>query len=251
MKKTKPSVIVIKLGSALLTDGKGKINREFISEVCRQVAHLMRLGHRVVIVTSGAIASDEHRQRSKNLRAAVGQVKIINIYTQYFDIYGLEVGQGLLTDEQLIGGKTKVTKAVIAEAFREKVVCVINANDVIDSAEIRALAHCADNDVLMSCVCRMINADMAIIAFTKDGVLDDNRRVIHEVRPTDLARIMAFAKGGHKLGHGANGMLTKIKTLGELAAGGTTAILAPGRQENFIIRAFRGEAKFGTKFTAE
>lgn len=241
-------VIVIKLGSALLTDGKGKINREFISEVCRQVARLMRLGHHVLIVTSGAIASDEHNKRTKNLRAAVGQVKILNIYAQYFAVYGLEVAQLLLTDEQIIGGKTGVTKAVIAEAFRERVVCIINANDVIDSKEIRALAHCADNDVLTGYVCRMIGADMVIIAFTEDGVWNNRHRIIHKVRPADLTRVMAFAKGGNKLGHGNNGMLTKIKTLGALATYGITSILVSGKADNFIIRAFLGEANFGTKF---
>ena len=250
MKKNR-LVIVIKLGSALLTDGKGKINRECIAEVCRQVAYLMRLGHHVLIVTSGAIASDEHRHRTKNLRAAVGQVKILNIYAQCFANYELEVAQLLLTDEQLLEGKTAVTQAVISEAFREKVVCIINANDVIDSTEIKALKHCADNDVLTSCVCQMLGADMAIIAFTEDGVWDNDRRIIREVRQADLARVMAFAKGGNKLGHGKNGMLTKIKTLGALAAGGTTSILASGKQENFIVRAFLGEADFGTKFIAE
>lgn len=249
--KTKRLVIVIKLGSALLTDGKGKINRECIAEVCRQVARLTRLGHHALIITSGAIASDQHRHRSDNLRAAVGQPKIMEIYTQFFDAYGLEVAQLLLTDEQLIGGQTKVTKAVISEAFRENVVCVINANDVIDDEETKALKHCADNDILMSCVCRMLGADLVIIAFTEAGVLDNHGQVIPEVRPADLVRVMAFAKGGHKFGHGKNGMLTKIETLGALAADGVTSILAPGKQENFILRAFNHELNFGTKFIAE
>lgn len=249
--KTSQLVIVIKLGSALLIDGKGKINRERIAEVCRQVARLTRLGHHVLIVTSGAIASDEHSNRTKNLRAAVGQVKLLNIYAQYFATYELEVAQLLLTDEQLIGGKTGVTKAVISEAFHENVVCIVNANDVIDSAEINALKHCADNDVLTDCVCKMLGADMVIIAITEDGVLDNDRHVIPEVRQADLARVMAFAKGGNKLGHGENGMLTKIKTLGALAARGVRSILAPGKQENFIIRAYNNEPNFGTKFMAE
>lgn len=246
-------IIVIKLGSALLTDGKGKINRECIAEVCRQVAHLMRLGHHVLIVTSGAIASDEHSNRTDNLRAAIGQPKIINIYSQYFDTYKLEVAQLLLTDEQLIGGEDNITTAekVIREAFCEKVVCVANANDVINSKETDALKYCADNDVLTGYICKMLRADMVIIAFTEEGVLDSEHNVIHEVRQTDLARVMSFAKGGNGLGHGKNGMLTKVQTLGALAARGITSILAPGKEENFIIRAFLGEANFGTKFLAE
>lgn len=251
--KTNQLVIVIKLGSALLTDGKGKINRECIAEVCRQVAYLMRLGHRVIVVTSGAIASDQHLNRSDNLRAAVGQRKLMEIYSQCFDAYRLEAAQLLLTDRELIGDKTSVTntKKVISEAFGEKVVCIVNANDVIDSEEIRALKHCADNDVLASCVCRMIGADLAIVALTEDGVWDNDHNIIREIRQADLARVMAFAKGGNGLGHGENGMQTKIKTFGALAADGIASILASGKKRNFILRAYEGELNFGTKFIAE
>jgi glutamate 5-kinase len=249
--KTKKLTIAIKLGSALLTDGKGKIKLEFISEVCRQVAQLMRLGHRVLIVTSGAIASDEHLHRSKNLRAAIGQGKLISLYAQYFHTYGLQVAQLLLTDEQLTEGKTAVTEAVIQEAFRENVVCVINANDVVASTEIKALEHCADNDVLTGLVCRLIDADLAIIGLAEDGVRDNASNIIRVIHQSDLAQVMTYAKGGNKLGHGENGMRTKIKTLGALAVSGTRAIIAPGKQKDFILRAASGEKNFGTVFLSE
>lgn len=234
-----------------MTDGSGKINRECISEVCRQIAHLMRLGHHVAIVTSGAIASDEHKKRSSNLRAAVGQGKIFSTYATYLATYNIEAAQLLLTDEQLIEGRTKVTKPLIQEAFSEGVVCIINANDVIDSTESDALKYCADNDKLTELVCLMISADLAIIAFNEDGIWDDKKQIIHEVKPSDIKKIKTFASGGNKLGHGDDGMLTKITTLGNLAASGIKSVLAPGRKENFILRAVAGEEKFGTKFLTE
>lgn len=244
-------VIVIKCGSALLTNRQGKINKERISEICRQVAQLSRLGHRVAIVSSGAVASDKNHKRSKNLRAAIGQGKIFSTYANYLATYGLEAAQLLLTDEQLLGGNTDITKSVILEAFQENVICIINANDVIDSAEINALEHCSDNDKLMELVCYLIEADVAIIAFAEAGVLDANRRVIHEIRPSDFQAALLLAKGGSALGHGKDGMQTKIMALNNLAASGTRATLAPGRVENFILRAFAGETNFGTKFLAE
>lgn len=247
----KTLVIAIKVGSALLTDGLGKINNEFIAEVCRQVACLMRLGHHVLIISSGAIASDQHLHRSKNLRAAVGQGKIYSTYDKYLEANGFEAAQLLLTDDQLLAGKTSITKGVIQEAFKEKVVCVINANDVIDSTEINALKYCSDNDKLTELVCRLLEADMAIIAFAEQGVKDDNKNVLHEIRKKDLAKALGFAKGGSKLGHGKDGMHTKITVLGSLSAAGTTAVLVPGHEANFILRAFAGEKNFGTKFIAE
>jgi glutamate 5-kinase len=249
--KTKESTIVIKLGSALLTDGEGKINNEFIAEVCWQVFYLMHKGHRIVIVTSGAVASDEHKNRSKNLRAAIGQGKLLNVYADFFKGYNLEIAQLLLTDDQLLAGRTAVTEKVIREAFQENVVCIINANDVIDSEEIEALKHCADNDILSGLVCRLLNADVLIIAFNEEGIINEKNAIIHEVRKNDLDRVLSLAKGSNHLGHGKNGMKTKIKTLAELASSGTTAILAPGKQKNFIIRAFQNEPNFGTRFIAE
>ena len=60
--------------------------------------------------------------------------------------------------------------------------------------------------------------------------------------------IEKYAKGGNKLGHGSDGMATKIKVLGALAEAGIEATLAPGKEKDFILRAVREEKNFGTKF---
>ena len=241
--------IVIKIGSALLTDDKGRINENFIKNVCRQIAYLINIsGHHVVIVSSGAIGSDEHTNRSNNLRAAVGQVKLINLYAKHFNSHNLEVAQLLLTDDYLDEGKTTITKEVINSAFEENVVCIINANDVIDDKEIKALAYCADNDVLAKLICRLIKADMLIIGFTEFGLKDNDNKIIHEAKPYELDQLLSFAKGGNALGHGENGMLIKIRTLYILARDGIISILAPGQEPDFILRAFDKEKNFGTRF---
>ena len=239
---------MVKLGSALLTNGKGEINESFIADVCEQVSCLITIGHRVLIVSSGAIASDEHTHRSNNLRAAIGQSKLMNIYSKYFHNLSLEVAQLLLTDDYLSEGKTKIAKEVINDAFNEKVICIVNANDVIDDQEIKALKYCADNDVLAKLICRLIEADMIIIGFTEAGLKDNNNKVVHEAKQYELDQLLNFAKGGNELGHGEDGMLTKIKTLWILASDGLTAILAPDKEPNFILRAYNGERKFGTRF---
>jgi glutamate 5-kinase len=242
--------IGIKLGSALLADSKGKIREELIAEVCRQVAQLVRKGHEVFIVTSGAVASDRKSKRSKNLRAGVGQPRIISRYIKYLEVYGIEVAQFLLTDQELTGTGSKTTKATLFEAFKEKVVPVINANDPTNSVELKRLEVCADNDMLFKLVCQLVKADMVIIGFSEKGILDDSKKVLHEVRISELEKILKYAKGGNKLGHGNEGMATKIKVLGFLAEAGIKAILVPGKEKNFILRTVAGEKNFGTKFTA-
>ncbi len=75
--------LVVKLGTSVLTGGSRRLNRAHIVELVRQCAQLHHaMGHRIVIVTSGAIAAGrEHLGypelpatiASKQLLAAVGQ----------------------------------------------------------------------------------------------------------------------------------------------------------------------------------
>jgi hypothetical protein len=49
--------IVAKIGTSSLTDDRGEIRHEAIAKLCGEVAALRHAGHRVVVVTSGAIAA--------------------------------------------------------------------------------------------------------------------------------------------------------------------------------------------------
>jgi glutamate 5-kinase len=245
--------IGIKLGSALLTDGNGGINNELLQEVCRQTAQLVKEGNEVFIVTSGAIACDKKSYRSKNLRSAVGQPRIMHKYVSFLAQYDVDAAQMLLTDEYLLNKKSKqcnLLKGILNEAFRDGVVPVINANDVIDSQEIKALRHCQDNDVMLKLTCLLVKADLAIIGIREQGLLDRESRVIYEVNRKNLDDILSFVKGGSGLGHGKNGIVTKVRSLWELASLGVSPILVSGKEENFILRAVAGEKDFGTRFVS-
>ncbi|EPT8957410.1 glutamate 5-kinase, partial [Cronobacter sakazakii] len=78
--------LVVKLGTSVLTGGSRRLNRAHIVELVRQCAQQHAAGHRIVIVTSGAIAAGrEHLGypelpatiASKQLLAAVGQSRLI------------------------------------------------------------------------------------------------------------------------------------------------------------------------------
>lgn len=240
--------IGIKLGSSLLANNQGKINKSLISKICFQIAKLLKDGHEVFIVSSGAVASDPKKYRSKNLRSAIGQIKIIRYYSEIFNNHKIETAQFLLTDRELIGNNI-VTKKTLFEAFQEKVIPIINGNDAIDSEELRALKICADNDKLFFLTCSLVKPDVAIIGFSQKGLLDNDMKVIHRVRKTDIKKILGYAKKGSALGHGNDGMKTKIEILNKIAKKGIRAILAPGKEKDFILRALANEKNFGTVFT--
>lgn len=243
----------VKVGTSLVVKNNNEINKEFIAELCHQVKTLiLRAGYSVFIVTSGAVHSDPKSHRSKNLRAAVGQPKLMRYYLDYFDAYNIEVGQWLLVDGDLVSGRTRVTRRTISEAFKERIVPIINGNDPVDDEEIMAMEQCADNDKLFKLACKLMKANMAIIGFDSEGVKDDKGNIIREVSHRNFAKVLSCAQGGSGVGHGDNGMRTKIEVLSKLANFGIKSMLAPGKTDNFLIRAINrlqnGKKDFGTLF---
>ncbi len=238
--------IGIKVGSKLLTDGNGKINKEIILRICEQIVELIRKNISVFLVSSGAVACDPHNERSKNLRAAIGQLKLMNLYADCLDLFGVEAAQLLLTDKDLSDGN--LIKRTIEECFKYGVVPIINGNDVVDDTEIRALEKCADNDVLFSLVCKLIKVDIAIICFDKPGILNHQEELIKEVKSLDS--VLPYIKPGNNLGHGSEGMQTKVKVLWNLAQIGIKTRLVSGHVPGFILKAIYTK-DFGTLFKKE
>lgn len=234
-------IIGVKIGSKLIAPGE-KIDERFIAVLCKQIALLVNQDYRVILVSSGAVASDPKTWRSKNLRASIGWPRLLSFYCDKFERLKIEVGQLLPTDVYLIE-KPAVLKRTASEGLRERrVVFVVNANDPMYDKEIKALEECADNDRLFKHFCLLVKADFAVIGFDQPGVWGPNGKIIHRVSQRRLKQTLGYAKNEE--------MKTKIRTLVELAAAGIPARLVPGREENFLRRALSGEANFGTSFIA-
>jgi glutamate 5-kinase len=146
--------LVVKLGTSVLTGGSRRLNRAHIVELVRQCAQLHAMGHRIVIVTSGAIAAGrEHLGypelpatiASKQLLAAVGQSRLIQLWEQLFSIYGIHVGQMLLTRADMEDRERFLNARDTLRALLDNsIVPVINENDAVATAEIKV----GDNDNL-------------------------------------------------------------------------------------------------------
>lgn len=242
-------IVGIKLGSKTLTNGNGVIYESFIEHVCRQIAHLKKQKMKVFLVTSGAVACDPFKNRSKNLRAAVGQKKLLSYYGKHLHEQNLEPAQFLLTDKDLSAPYNSITYEVLAEALKDgKAIPVINANDVVDGKELRALEVCADNDLLFRYVCLLMEADVAVIGIDEIGFCDHTGMKLNFVDRQDYSRISGYIMNGNSLGHGSNGMQVKVDVLFELASHGIYSIMANTRIKNFIIRAVHRDSEVGTVF---
>jgi glutamate 5-kinase len=234
MKKKMPVRVGIKIGSSLLTDGNGIIYIDFITHLCRQITELMERGHEVFLVTSGAVHSDSNKSRLMNLRAAVGMARLINLYSLFLSINKIEAAQMLLTAD--VFRHPQVLKETLEQAFAEKVLPVINYNDVIDNKELSQMNFSADNDNLFKQVCFLVEADVAIIGTKEKGLYDHLGNKVSIVRQSDHSKILKCIKGKSETGYG-DGMRTKTSVLFELSGKGIKTILAPGREPNFVLLA--------------
>ena len=103
--------IVVKVGSALVTnDGRG-LDVEAIERWATQIAELRQMGREVLLVSSGAVAEGVLRlgwaERPKRVfeqqaAAAVGQMGLVEAYETHFRAHGIMTAQVLLTHANLV-----------------------------------------------------------------------------------------------------------------------------------------------------
>ena len=101
-------IIVIKIGSSLLVDENKKIRKKWLSTFAKDVHKLKSKNKKIVIVSSGAIALGciKMNYNKKNLKldksqavASIGQIELMNLFSNTFSKYKLNISQILLTLE--------------------------------------------------------------------------------------------------------------------------------------------------------
>lgn len=242
--------IVIKIGSAVLASEKEfKVDEGVFLNIAEQIKRLKEQEHSVVVVTSGAIASCKNGRYSRALRAAIGQPRLMSLYDDVFDGYGIEICQLLFTHDDLEGKRYQYTRDLLFECLENGVIPIINANDAVSSEELDALKQYADNDVLAQRVALLIGADMVLILTDQKGLVDfDSGEVIGEVSDENgLDGVLKFLVSDRKSTLGQGGMASKIKVAQSLRFNNIEVRILPGKQENAIIDSLSGH-KIGTIF---
>lgn len=229
--------LAIKVGSNLLVDdssGKDEVNFSFIHDLTRQIAELRKRGHRVLLVTSGAVASDRTAHRSKNLRAAVGQLRLMSVYSHCFREHGVhDVGQILVTDHDF--RHPEVFSATVFEAFSEGVQLVVNANDPVNNQELKNMEKCEDNDRLTATAASILKLDFVMFGIDRPGLMRD-KEVVRRVTLAERETVLGYAKGGSQHGHGPEGMRTKLEQIFKLVHLNIDAMLLPAHENDAFLR---------------
>lgn len=247
--------IVVKIGSSSITDSD-VISSAKISKFAADVAELKKSGYEVAIVTSGAISSgagvlqisrNNLSMPEKQALAAVGQAVLMNEYRKCFEKLGYNIGQILLTEDDMRSRKRFLNARNALDAlFTMNVIPVINENDTVTVSEIKF----GDNDTLSAHVFNLIEADLLILLSDIDGFyneLDDPEPVYEIFKITDDIRQRA---GGAGTTHGTGGMLTKVNAAEMIMRFGGFMIIADGKEKNILSKIMSGEKK-GTLFAGE
>lgn len=257
MATNKQQTIVIKLGTSVLTSGTKQIDRSRLVELIRQCAQQHALGHRIIIVTSGAIAAGREYLNypelpqtiaSKQLLASVGQSRLIQLWEQLFSIYKIHIGQMLLTRADLEDRERFLNAQDVLKALLDnQIVPVINENDAVATAEIKV----GDNDNLSALVAILAHADKLVLLtdieglYTADPRSNPNAKLIQEIDSIDDS-LKALA-GDSVSGLGTGGMATKLQAAEVAGRSGIEVVIAAGNRANVIADVIN-EVSVGTRF---
>ena len=211
-------VLVIKLGTAVITDKEGKIDQAVIKKIAAEVAVLSQ-SYYVVLVSSGAVGSGKSFFKNykgsiteRKAAAAVGNPMLIQLYHKYFSKYNITVAQALCERHHFSNRKQFLQlKETFHEFWQNDILPVVNENDLVSNIELKF----SDNDELATLIAIGFDADTLIICTSAGGLLNNDKQVIPYVGKID-ATILGFVNK-EKSSVGLGGMLSKL-TSTKLAA---------------------------------
>jgi glutamate 5-kinase len=257
-----PKTLVVKVGTSTLTRGTGRLSKKHMMEIAQQLAHLHENGNKIVLVTSGAVFAGrevlheskiERSLPAKQMLSSVGQVRLMQIWTELFGIFGIMVGQLLLTRGDFANRQRYLNvRNTLQALLQHHIIPIINENDSVSIQELRL----GDNDNLSALVANLIAADRLILLtdqeglFTADPAFDPKATMIKDVHSIDDA-IFELAGGTKKaLGFGTGGMYTKVEAAHLASKSGIPTVIASSKVPKVIIDIAEGKS-IGTFFHSE
>ena len=239
-------IIVIKIGSSLLVDSNKKVRKDWLSSFAKDIKKLKDKNQKLVIVSSGAIALGCKKMNinKKTIKldksqaiASIGQIELMNLFSQIFKKYKLNISQILLTLEDTEERRRSLNaKRTFENLFDLGFIPIVNENDTIATTEIKY----GDNDRLASRVAQITNADTLILLSDVDGLYTKNPKKFKDAKlikkvddlRKDLKQINI--KGINEYGSG--GMQTKIEAAKICQLAGCSMVIANGLYTNPISR---------------
>jgi glutamate 5-kinase len=252
-----PKLVVVKVGTNVLTNKDNRILGPVLRELVRQISVLYERDIMVVLVSSGsAIAGKEvlgdttikDSSIRRQVYSAVGQPRMMRHYYSIFHDYGMRCAQVLATKRDFDPGKHRENMINCYEGLLSEGVIPI-ANE--DDATSLTMSMFSDNDELASLVAELLDADRLIILSDTDGLYtghpdDEDSRKLNEVKVDQ--KVEQYVKASNKKeGEGRGGMASKLRIAKVTAKKDIPTYIANGKRENVIIDIIDNK-QVGTKF---
>ena len=234
--------LVIKVGSSLLVDDSGDLNRNWLEKLADDVAGLATNGHEILIVSSGAIAIgssvlgiNKQRARLEELQAAAaaGQVQLVHAYQEALRRHKIAAAQVLLTPGDTEDRRRFLNaRRTLGKLIERSVVPVINENDTVATEEIRY----GDNDRLAARIAQLVMADALILLSDVDGLYSadpgSNADAVHIAEVSTIDSDVTAMAGETRSDIGTGGMATKVQAASIATHAGCSTIIASGVIDN-------------------
>jgi glutamate 5-kinase len=235
--------VTVKIGSNVLTKPDGTLDVTRIAHLVDQISFLTKNGIEVIVVSSGAVAAGKtvmsslkksDAVSSRQLWAALGQVKLINRYTDFFNEHGIACAQVLTTKENFSSRAHYLNmKNCIKTLLENEVVPIVNENDTISVTELMF----TDNDELSGLIASMAGSEGLIILSNVNGIYEgvpgiEGSKVIPIISDNGIDPEKSITNEHSRFGRG--GMITKFRIARKVAKGGIGVHIANGTQANIL-----------------
>lgn len=237
--------ICIKIGSNVLTKDNGELDKERIKNIVYQISELQKQGYECLLVSSGAVAIGRGKIKiddkadtvsARQVWSSVGQVKLLNIYSDYLSKHELDCAQVLVTKQDFRTREHYLNmKSCLNALLSNGVIPIINENDAIS---VTALMF-TDNDELSGLIASMMNVDALYLLSNINGIYNGDP---NKASSTLLQTIQGDVNGlkqfitTKKSNFGRGGMLTKCSIAARIAKSGIPVHIANGTKHNIILK---------------
>lgn len=258
MENQENKLIVVKVGSNVISELHGGPDKARIQHLVQQIQTLRERGIKVVLVSSGAVASGRAMIKlpekldpisRRQILSSIGQVKLLDLYNDFFGKYDVHCAQVLVTQSDFRDRNHYLNiQNCLSALLQHDVLPIVNENDTVSITELMF----TDNDELAGLTATLVNADELIILSNVDGIYSGDpknpeSKLIERV--TDEEDFASFISND-KSSFGRGGMLTKGNLAIKMADLGVDVCIANGKKENILIDLIDGKAK-GTFFESK
>lgn len=236
--------IFIKIGTNCLISNN-KIKVSVIKNILSQISFLKKEGHKVILVSSGAVGcarvikeicqSERINGVAKNSAASIGQSALMGLYAKYGQKLGLHAAQFLFTKKDF---KDKASSKHIASILshimdEQDALAIINENDAIAIPGDKF----RDNDELMFYLASAMKPDKVFFLTSVDGVYKNSKFTKSNLIPV----IHASTKKQESITYasstslGTGGMESKIDSCKKLAKVGVCCHICNAKKKDVIL----------------